>query len=210
MPTAPKENLSKYIDKPLDPSGWVLIDQDRINSFADATLDHQFIHVDEEKAAQTPFGTTIAHGYLIVSLISHFLSECGVAPDNTVMGINYGLDKVRFLQTVLVNSQVRGRVTLNEVTEKAPGQLLAKNEIVIEIKSLQNITKENIHIGCFLITFDYVRTVAKVWQASSRRSQPIGRDFLVYSLLHNDPIVLLRPTTSCQAKKEQSCGEAGN
>ena len=134
MPTVPKESLSEYIDKPTDPSDWVLIHQDRINSFADATLDHQFIHVDEEKAAQTPFGATIAHGYLIMSLISHFLSECGVAPENTVMGINYGSDKVRFLQPVVVNSEVRGRVTLKEVTEKAPGQLLAKNEIVIEIK----------------------------------------------------------------------------
>ncbi len=85
MPTVPLEELSQYIDKPTDPSGWVLIDQDRINRFADATLDHQFIHIDEEKAAQTPFGATIAHGYLSMSLISHFLSECSVVPDNAVM-----------------------------------------------------------------------------------------------------------------------------
>jgi len=134
MLTVPKENLSEYIDKPLDPSDWVLIDQDRINGFADATLDHQFIHVDEEKAAQSPFGATIAHGYLTTSLISHFLSECGVAPENTVMAINYGSDRVRFLQPVLVNSEVRGKATLKEVTEKAPGQLLIKNEVVVEIK----------------------------------------------------------------------------
>lgn len=134
MPTVPKEELSQYIDKPLDPTGWVLIDQDRINRFAEATLDHQFIHVDEEKAAQTPFGGTIAHGYLTMSLISHFISGCAVTPDNVVMGINYGSDKMRFIQPVPVDSEVRGRATLKEVTEKAPGQLLLKNEFVIEIK----------------------------------------------------------------------------
>ena len=134
MPSVPKEELYQYIDKPLDSSGWVLIDQDRINSFADATLDHQFIHVDEEEAAQSPFGGTIAHGYLTMSLISHFLSKCSVVPDNVVMGINYGSDKVRFLQPVLVNSEIRGRATLKSVIEKAPGQLLIKNEFVIEIK----------------------------------------------------------------------------
>ncbi len=134
MPTVPKEELSQYIDKPLEPSEWVLIDQDRINSFADATLDHQFIHVDEEKATQTPFGGTIAHGYLTMSLISHFLPECSVMPDNTVMAINYGSDKMRFLQPVPVDSEVRGKSTLKEVTEKTPGQLLLKNEFVMQIR----------------------------------------------------------------------------
>jgi acyl dehydratase len=134
MPSVPQEDLNQYIDKPLDPSAWVSIDQDRINQFADATFDHQFIHVDEEKAAQTPFGGTIAHGYLTMSLISHFLGECGVRPDNAVMAINYGSDKVRFLQPVPVNSEVRGKVTLLDVSEKAPGQLLLRNGVTIEIK----------------------------------------------------------------------------
>jgi len=134
MPSVPTEELSQYIDKSLDASAWVLIDQDRINDFADATLDYQFIHVDEEKAAQTPFGGTIAHGYLTMSLISHFLPECSVVPEDAVMGINYGSDKIRFLQPVPVNSELRGKATLREVTEKAPGQLLLKNEIEIQIK----------------------------------------------------------------------------
>ena len=134
MPTVPKEELSQYIDKAMDPSEWVLIDQNRINRFADATLDHQFIHVDEEKAAQTPFGGTIAHGYLTMSLISNFLGECGAHPDDAVMAINYGSDKVRFLQPVPVNSEVRGKVTLQDVTEKAPGQLLLRNAVTVEIK----------------------------------------------------------------------------
>ncbi len=134
MPSVPKEELSQYIDQPLEPSEWLLIDQDRINSFADATLDHQFIHVDEKKAAKTPFGGTIAHGYLTMSLISHFLPECSVFPEDAVMGINYGSDKMRFLQPVPVNSEVRGNATLKEVTEKTPGQLLLKNEFAIQIK----------------------------------------------------------------------------
>ena len=134
MPSVPKAELSQYVDQPLEPSEWVLIDQDRIDNFADATLDHQFIHVDEKKAAKTPFGGTIAHGYLTMSLISHFLPECSVIPKDAVMAINYGSDRMRFLQPVPVNSEVRGKATLREVTEKAPGQLLLKNEIAIQIK----------------------------------------------------------------------------
>ena len=82
----------------------------------------------------TPFGGTIAHGYLTMSLISYFLPECSVLPKETVMGINYGSNKMRFLQPVAVGSEVRGKATLREVTEKAPGQLLLKNEIEIQIK----------------------------------------------------------------------------
>jgi len=134
MLTISKEELHEYVDKPLEPSAWVRIDQDMINTFADATMDHQFIHVDEERAAQTPFGTTIAHGYLTMSLISHFLGECAIRPENTVMGINYGSDKVRFLQPVKVNSEIRALATLKSVSEKAPGQILIKTGIAIEIK----------------------------------------------------------------------------
>ena len=134
MLTVSKEELQEYVDKPLEPSAWVRIDQDMINAFADATMDHQFIHVDEERAAQTPFGTTIAHGYLTMSLISHFLGECAVRPENTVMGINYGSDKVRFLQPVKVDSEIRAQATLMSVSEKTPGQVLIKTGITIEIK----------------------------------------------------------------------------
>jgi acyl dehydratase len=134
MLKVPSEKLRDYIDQPMEPSAWVTIDQERINAFADATMDHQFIHVDEEKAAQTPFGSTIAHGYLTMSLISYFLGECAVGPDNAVMAINYGSDKVRYLQPVKVNSEIRAQSTLIEVSDKAPGQLLTKSRITIEIK----------------------------------------------------------------------------
>lgn len=134
MLKVPAEKLREYIDKPTQATDWVLIDQDRINGFADVTMDHQFIHVDAEKAAQTPFGTTIAHGYLTMSLISYFLGQCAVGPENAVMAINYGSDKVRFLQPVKVNSEIRARATLLEVSAKAPGQLLTKTRVNIEIK----------------------------------------------------------------------------
>ncbi len=134
MLTVPVEKLVQYIDQPLGTSTWLVIDQERINAFADTTLDHQFIHVDVEKAKASPFGTTIAHGYLSMSLISHFLGECGIVPEGAVMAINYGSDKVRYLQPVKVNSEIRAQATLKSVSEKAPGQILTKTGITIEIK----------------------------------------------------------------------------
>ncbi len=130
----PLAELPDHIGKQRPPSEWLVIDQDRVNEFADATLDHQFIHLDEEKAKQTPFGGTIAHGYLTLSLLPHFSSQCGIAPEGTVMAINYGSDKVRFLQPVPVGSAVRCHLVLDEVTEKNPGQLLFKSTATIEIK----------------------------------------------------------------------------
>ena len=134
MLTVSKEELQEYVDQPLEPSAWVRIDQKMINTFADATMDHQFIHVDEEKAAQTPFGSTIAHGYLTMSLISHFLGECSIRPENVVMTLNYGSDKVRYLQPVKVNCEIRAQATLKSASEKAPGQILTKTGITIEIR----------------------------------------------------------------------------
>jgi len=134
MLSVPVEQLEDYVDQPLGSSEWIVIDQDRINSFADVTLDHQFIHVDVEKAKATPFGTTIAHGYLSLSLASHFLSECGIMPQGTAMAINYGSDKVRFLQPVAVDSKVRGHGKLLEVSEKSPGQYLVKTGVSVEIE----------------------------------------------------------------------------
>jgi len=110
----------------LGPSDWLLIDQERINQFAEATNDHQFIHVDAEKAAATPFGSTIAHGFLTLSLISHLVSQIMLKPKGTVMGINYGSDKVRFIQPVKVNSRVRARARIEKVSARPGGQFLTK------------------------------------------------------------------------------------
>ena len=134
MISVPSDQLADYIDQPTEPTDWILVDQERIDGFADVTMDHQFIHVDAEKAARSPFGTTVAHGYLTMSLISHFLGQCAVTPENASMAVNYGSDKVRFLMPVKVNSEIRGHATLLEVSDKAPGQLLVKTRISIEIK----------------------------------------------------------------------------
>jgi acyl dehydratase len=133
MIDVPREALQDYIGRELEPSDWLTIDQQRISAFADATLDHQFIHVDEAKAAKTPFGKTIAHGYLTMSLISYFAGQCGVRPDQTMMAINYGSDKVRFLQPVKVDSRIRAHAVLQDVEEREHGQTLLKTRFTIEI-----------------------------------------------------------------------------
>lgn len=119
----------------LGPSDWLLIDQERINTFADATNDHQFIHVDAEKAAATPFGSTIAHGFLSLSLVSHLVGQIMLKPKGTVMGINYGSDKVRFLQPVKVNARLRARARIDKVSARPGGQFLTKSTVTIEIEN---------------------------------------------------------------------------
>lgn len=130
----PREALRDYIGRELQPSEWLTVDQERISAFADATLDHQFIHVDPARAAETPFGATIAHGYLTMSLISYFAGQCGVKPANTIMAINYGSDKVRFLQPVKVDSRIRAHAVLQEVEAREHGQTLLKTRFTIEIE----------------------------------------------------------------------------
>ena len=119
-------------------SDWVTIDQDRIDKFADATMDHQFIHVDPEQAKPV-FGSTIAHGFLSLSLVAGipFEQEIGMVLEGTKMGLNYGLDKVRFLSPVPVNSEVRIRMKCIDITEKNPGQYLAKTEVTMEIRGVE-------------------------------------------------------------------------
>ena len=119
----------------LEPSEWLLIDQARIDGFADATNDHQFIHCDPEKAAASPFGSTIAHGFLSLSLISHLMGQTMLIPEGTIMGINYGSDKIRFLQPIKVNSRVRSRATIEEVRGKSGGRLLVRVSVSIEIEN---------------------------------------------------------------------------
>ncbi|WP_426415393.1 MaoC family dehydratase [Aestuariirhabdus sp. LZHN29] len=137
LKTVPAAQLSDYVGKELGRSDWFPIDQSRVDAFAEATLDHQFIHVDAARAAQTPFGGTIAHGFLTLSLIPHLSESVGVVPENVVMGINYGCDKLRFLQPVAVGSEVRLHSRLLSVSEKNEGQFLLKNEITIEIRGQQ-------------------------------------------------------------------------
>ena len=120
MPYVPVAQLKDYVGKELGRSEWLTIDQARINLFAEATGDHQFIHVDPVKAAQTPFGSTIAHGFLSLSLMPKLMEDILIMPEGLKMAVNYGLDSVRFIQPVKVNSKVRLNVTLTDVTEKNP------------------------------------------------------------------------------------------
>jgi len=113
---------------------WISIDQSMINAFADVTKDHQFIHVDPEGAKQTPFGSTVAHGFLSLSLLSHFAEEFGFAIPGVVMAINYGFEKVRFINPVKSGSEIRAQSKVADITEKSPGQFLIKYEVTIEIK----------------------------------------------------------------------------
>ena len=134
MPYVPVAELKDYVGKELGRSNWLTIDQERINLFAEATGDFQFIHVDPVKAAHTPFGGTIAHGFLSLSLIPKLMEDILVLPEGVKMVVNYGLDSVRFIQPVKVNSNVRLKVDLTEVTEKKPGQWLLKATATLEIE----------------------------------------------------------------------------
>ncbi|MFE1790302.1 MaoC family dehydratase [Streptomyces sp. NPDC059525] len=118
------EELRAAIGEPLGPSGWLEVDQKRIDLFADATGDHQWIHVDPERAAAGPFGTTIAHGYLTLSLLPSLVPQI-MRVEGMRMGINYGLGRVRFPATVPVGSRLRATAVITEVTEAGGGVQVA-------------------------------------------------------------------------------------
>ena len=135
MATIAPQDLQAKVGEHLGTSEWVLVDQDMINKFADATGDHQFIHIDEEKAKLTPFGGTIAHGFLTLSLIPMLGARTdGPRIEGVKMGVNYGGNKVRFLAPVRSGKRVRSQVKLLELEEKRPGQWQQTNEVTIEIE----------------------------------------------------------------------------
>ena len=134
MPLASLVEIRARIGEEIGVSSWLTVDQQRIDAFAEATEDRQFIHTDPAAAAQTPFGGTIAHGFLSLSLLSRMGSEVFLAPEGVKMALNYGLDRVRFLAPVKSGKRVRGRFTLDSVEEKAPGQLLFRYTVTVEIE----------------------------------------------------------------------------
>jgi acyl dehydratase len=116
-------------------SSWHLIDQKRINVYADVIEDHQFIHIDPERAKdKTPFGTTVAHGFLTMSLMSIMSYEVMPVIQGTTMAVNYGFDRLRFISPVPAGSHVRGRFTLTEATLRKPTELLSRTNVAIEIE----------------------------------------------------------------------------
>ena len=118
----------------LGASQWHLVDQARIDAFAEATEDHQFIHVDPEQARKTPFGTTIAHGFLTTSLLSVFAYEVLPKLSDVAMGVNYGFDKLRFVSPVRSGARVRGHFTLSDARLRAPKELITRVAVSVEIE----------------------------------------------------------------------------
>ena len=133
MPLASLAEIEGCIGDEVGVSGWISVDQSRIDAFAEATEDRQFIHVDPDSAKLTPFGGTIAHGFLSLSLISRMGAEAMLMPEGLKMAVNYGLDRVRFLAPVKSGKRVRGRFVLQSVEEKAPGQVLMRHHVTVEI-----------------------------------------------------------------------------
>jgi len=136
MPTiVSRESLAECVGKELGVSDWMTIDQDRIDRFADATLDHQFIHVDPERAkAETPYGGTIAHGYLTLALIPHLIDGIRLAPEGVKMVLNYGMDRLRFMEPVRTGNRIRAHLKVLEISERSPRQILVKSEVAMEIE----------------------------------------------------------------------------
>ena len=129
----PKDELLKMKGWKSPASDYFEIDQERVDRFAEVTKDDQFIHSDPERAAQTPFGGTIAHGFLTLSLLSHLVRDISVTPEGTVMAINYGLDKVRFIEPVPTGSRVRAHLEILDVVEKGGGRILVTSKVTIAI-----------------------------------------------------------------------------
>ncbi len=127
--------IGDFVGRELGVSNWVVVDQSRINAFAECTGDRQWIHVDEARAQrESPFGGTIAHGYLTLSLLGGLSIEIGIVPRDAAAGLNYGLDKVRFMTPVKAGARVRNRVTLMSAEQKGGGRVLIKvmNELQID------------------------------------------------------------------------------
>jgi len=130
--------LDQHVGTQLGISNWFLVTQEQVDQFADVTYDHQFIHTNPEQAALTPFGGTIAHGFLSLSMLSYFAENgCGVRAENARVYINYGFDKVRFVHPVRVGSKIRAHSTLLSVDHKASGQALIKMQINVEIEAVE-------------------------------------------------------------------------
>jgi acyl dehydratase len=129
--------LKDKVGEQLGVSDWLLVDQAMIDKFADATGDHQFIHVNPEMAKMTPFGGTIAHGFLTLSLMTHFQQKTpGITPSDIRLGLNYGSNRVRFLTPVRSGSHIRARFKLLELEEKRPGQFQQTFEVTVEIEGV--------------------------------------------------------------------------
>lgn len=129
-----KSTLQQFIGRELGVSDWITLDQSRINAFADCTDDHQWIHVDVERAErESPFGATIAHGYLTLSMLAPLQNQLGVIPSDVKQAVNYGLDRVRFMAPVKAGSRIRMQVKVLAVEDRGNGRLLLRTQNTFEI-----------------------------------------------------------------------------
>lgn len=129
----PAAELAALVGKECGVSDWLTLDQKRIDAFADITEDWQFIHVDPEKAKATPFGGTIAHGFLVLSMLSRLIEGKGISIQGVYMGVNYGFDKVRFVSPVKAGGRIRGRFVLAEAKERDRGQWMLRYSVTVEV-----------------------------------------------------------------------------
>ena len=134
MPVASIEEIKAKVGTEVGVSDWILVDQARIDAFAEVTEDPQFIHIDPVAAAKTPFGGTIAHGFLTLSLLSRMAADAMMRPEGIRMGVNYGFEKVRFIAPVRSGKRVRGRFVLAGFEEKRPGQFQFLHSVTVEIE----------------------------------------------------------------------------
>jgi acyl dehydratase len=151
MPTASLDHIRARVGEEIGVSSWLKVDQARIDAFAEATEDRQFIHTDAAAAARTPFGGTIAHGFLSLSLLSRMGAEAMLIPDGVKMAVNYGLDRVRFLAPVRSGKRVRGRFVLDSVEEKAAGQVLMRHTVTVEIEGEEKPALTAVWLGLIFI-----------------------------------------------------------
>ena len=134
MKTLSLKGFEDHIGKKIGTSRWFTIDQSRIDAFADVTEDHQFIHIDPEKAAETPFGHTVAHGFLTLSMLSAMSYDAIPRIEGLKMGVNYGFNKIRFVTPVAAGAKVRAHFTLQSSTVENPGELTNIVDLSIEIE----------------------------------------------------------------------------
>ncbi|MDX1781147.1 MAG: MaoC family dehydratase [Thalassovita sp.] len=128
-----REDFEALLGKEIGVSDWFRVSQNQIDQFADCTHDHQYIHVDPEKAARSPFGSTIAHGFLTLSLLSAMVYQMP-SIEGVTMGVNYGFDRVRFVSPVKVGARVRGRFVLAKFDEIRPGEFQTTMDVTVEIE----------------------------------------------------------------------------
>ena len=151
MPVAALDEIRTRIGQEVGLSSWLTLDQPRIDAFAEATEDRQFIHVDPSSAARTPFGGTVAHGFLTLSMLSRMAAEATLLPDTLKMAINYGFERVRFIAPVRSGRRVRGRFVLDSVEEKAPGQVLMRHNVTVEIEGEEKPALTALWLGLMFV-----------------------------------------------------------